>query len=64
MTRSKTNSEIYAGMPEESIPEIASELRDLALEESITIGQCEFLRQVANLIEHMDFVIHSNSIAA
>ncbi len=50
----KTVSELAAGIPSETIPAIASELRQLALEETITIGQCELLRQVANLIEQMD----------
>lgn len=50
MTRQYIIAEKASGLPRETNEEIITALRDLALEDKITIGECELLRQVANMI--------------
>lgn len=44
-------TEKASGLPKEPLNEVIEALRSLALEDRITIGECELLRQVANLLE-------------
>lgn len=51
------STEKASGLPKEPINEVIDALRSLALEDHITIGECELLRQVANILEQNKFKI-------